>query len=83
MNLGISNQFGQVDLEHLKFPSTMSVDYLRVYQDPRNIQYGCDPDDFPTEAYIKKYVFPFIVNEVYDIDDLYTTGISKRTLIHC
>ncbi|CAL1695574.1 unnamed protein product [Somion occarium] len=55
-NLGMSTNFGEVDLEHLEFPVTMSVDYIRVYQDPAHINYGCDPEDFPTEAYIKQYI---------------------------
>lgn len=56
MNLGMSQNFGSVDLEHLPFPVAMSVDWIRVYQ-PSNAQnYGCEPDDFPTQAYINKYV---------------------------
>ena len=54
MNLGISKKFGAVDFEHLRFPSSMRVDYIRVYQDPDNLNVGCDPPDFPTEAYIKE-----------------------------
>ena len=54
MNLGMSKNFGTVDFEHLMFPSTLRVDYIRVYQDPDNINIGCDPDDFPTEAYINE-----------------------------
>ena len=52
MNLGMSENFGFVDVDHLPFPSTMRVDYVRVYQDPDNKNWGCDPDDFPTAAYI-------------------------------
>ncbi|KAL1668379.1 glycoside hydrolase family 16 protein [Schizophyllum commune] len=55
VNLGSSQNFGPVDFEHLTFPTTMSIDYIRVYQDPDNINYGCDPDDFPTAAYIKQF----------------------------
>ncbi|EPT03887.1 hypothetical protein FOMPIDRAFT_120852 [Fomitopsis schrenkii] len=55
MNLGMSENFGFVDVDHLPFPSTMRVDYVRVYQDPSNKNWGCDPDDFPTAAYINKY----------------------------
>lgn len=55
-NLGMSENFGTVDLTHLTFPTTLKIDYIRVYQDPNNINYGCDPDDFPTEDYINTYV---------------------------
>ena len=52
----MSRNFGYVDLEHLTFPTTMSVDWIRVYQDPDNLNIGCDPEDFPTAAYIEQYV---------------------------
>ena len=53
-NLGMSLNFGEVDLEHLVFPAAMLVDYIRVYQDPKHINIGCDPPDFPTAAYINE-----------------------------
>ncbi|GBE78036.1 beta-glucan synthesis-associated [Sparassis latifolia] len=56
VNLGMSKNFGTVDLEHLPFPATMSIDYIRVYQDPSKINVGCDPKDFPTAAYINQYM---------------------------
>ena len=52
----MSKNFGTVDLAHLTFPTTMKVDYIRVYQDPDNINIGCDPPDFPTEAYINEHI---------------------------
>lgn len=52
MNLGMSQNFGFVDVEHLTFPATMRVDWIRVYQDPSALNIGCDPPDFPTKAYI-------------------------------
>ncbi|KAI0082265.1 beta-glucan synthesis-associated [Panus rudis PR-1116 ss-1] len=55
-NLGMSTNFGEVDLEHLEFPVTMRIDWVRVYQDPDRINYGCDPKDFPTAAYIEQYI---------------------------
>ncbi|KAK9762687.1 hypothetical protein K7432_011341 [Basidiobolus ranarum] len=36
-------------------PVTMNVDYIRVYQDRKSINIGCDPEAFPTAAYIKKH----------------------------
>ncbi|KAF9056531.1 glycoside hydrolase family 16 protein [Panaeolus papilionaceus] len=56
MNLGMSLNFGHVDLEHLVFPTTMRVDWIRVYQPKGNINVGCDPVDFPTAAYINQYI---------------------------
>lgn len=56
MNLGMSHNFGEVDLAHIPFPVHLKVDYIRVYQraDQKNV--GCDPKEFPTEAYINQCV---------------------------
>ncbi|KAG8885362.1 hypothetical protein FRB97_001437 [Tulasnella sp. 331] len=53
-NLGLSHNFGVIDFAGLDllFPVHMSVDYIRVYQDPKNINIGCDPAAFPTADYI-------------------------------
>lgn len=48
----MSNNFGQVDLEHLTFPSQMHVDYIRVYQPRDALNIGCSPDNYPTADYI-------------------------------
>ncbi|KAJ7905030.1 glycoside hydrolase family 16 protein [Mycena leptocephala] len=42
-NLGMSTNFGTVDLEHLTFPTTLKLDYVRVYQYADSINIGCDP----------------------------------------
>ncbi|THH13791.1 hypothetical protein EW146_g6466 [Bondarzewia mesenterica] len=55
-NLGMSENFGTVDLTHLVFPATMYIDYIRVYQPKNARNIGCDPTDFPTEAYINQYM---------------------------
>jgi hypothetical protein len=53
MNLAISEGFGDIDLENLRFPGTLSIDYVRVYQPKNAVNTGCDPKDFPTAEYIK------------------------------
>ncbi|KAJ6519664.1 beta-glucan synthesis-associated protein [Mycena sanguinolenta] len=55
-NLGMSLNFGAVDFDHLTFPAVMRVDYIRVYQPADAINIGCDPKDFPTQAYINQYM---------------------------
>jgi beta-glucanase (GH16 family) len=55
-NLGISEGFGKVDIENLQFPTTMLVDYIRIYQRSDSINIGCDPTDFPTAQYINTYM---------------------------
>ncbi|KAF7324806.1 Beta-glucan synthesis-associated protein [Mycena kentingensis (nom. inval.)] len=69
-NLGISENFGTVDYEHLTFPTTLSIDYIRVYQYPDEINIGCDPPDFPTAEYIATY------QEAYTNPNL-TTWVKK------
>jgi beta-glucan synthesis-associated protein KRE6 len=64
-NLGMSTNFGDVDLEHLTFPAIMRIDYIRVYQPKNAINIGCDPDDFPTAAYINQYVVLFLNCWIY------------------
>ena len=64
MNLGISEAFGQVEYDKLMFPSTMRVDWIRVYQDPKAINIGCDPSAFPTASYISQYV-TLVIDDVH------------------
>jgi hypothetical protein len=52
-NLGFSLNFGDIDFEGLTFPTTMSIDYIRVYQPKNAHNIGCDPPERPTLAYIE------------------------------
>ncbi|TFK43746.1 glycoside hydrolase family 16 protein [Crucibulum laeve] len=56
INLGMSENFGAIDFDHLIFPNHLRVDYVRVYQRADAINIGCSPKDFPTEDYINKYI---------------------------
>uniref|UniRef100_A0A8H7XY82 GH16 domain-containing protein n=1 Tax=Psilocybe cubensis TaxID=181762 RepID=A0A8H7XY82_PSICU len=56
VNLGMSKNFGSIDFEHLTFPTSMRIDYIRVYQDMHRVNIGCDPTDFPTADYINTYI---------------------------
>ncbi|TEB38988.1 beta-glucan synthesis-associated protein [Coprinellus micaceus] len=56
INLGMSQNFGTVDFEHLTFPTTMRVDWVRVYQPKNAANVGCSPKDFPTEEYINNNI---------------------------
>ncbi|KAH0839837.1 glycoside hydrolase family 16 protein [Lanmaoa asiatica] len=56
VNLGMSTNFGVVDLDHLPFPAHLRVDYIRVYQPSNAHNIGCDPKDFPTAEYINTYI---------------------------
>lgn len=56
MNLGMSHNFGTVDLAHIPFPVHLKVDYIRVYQPSGQTNIGCNPKDFPTADYINQYI---------------------------
>ncbi|KAL4081556.1 glycoside hydrolase family 16 protein [Scleroderma yunnanense] len=56
VDLGMSTNFGPVDIDHLPFPVHMRVDYIRVYQPKDNKNIGCDPKGFPTARYINTYI---------------------------
>ncbi|CAA7260065.1 unnamed protein product [Cyclocybe aegerita] len=66
INLGMSENFGTIDFEHLTFPVHMKVDYIRVYQDMYHVNVGCDPPNFPTEQYINQFVH-FRICPVYQV----------------
>ncbi|KAJ7877892.1 beta-glucan synthesis-associated protein-domain-containing protein [Mycena olivaceomarginata] len=51
-----SLNFGFIDFDHLTFPAVMRVDWVRIYQDPDNVQVGCNPADYPTADYINQYM---------------------------
>jgi len=74
-NLGISPNFGFIDFTRLTFPATMRIDYIRVYQPKDQINYGCDPEGFPTDAYIKTLVALFI--EYILVADLSLMKLSR------
>ncbi|KAF9076117.1 glycoside hydrolase family 16 protein [Rhodocollybia butyracea] len=70
----MSTNFGPVDLQHLTFPATMAIDWIRVYQPQTAINIGCDPPGFPTETYINTYL------EAYTNPNLTTwTGDFKKS----
>ncbi|KAK0489149.1 glycoside hydrolase family 16 protein [Armillaria novae-zelandiae] len=80
-NLGMSTNFGDVDLDHLTFPAIMSIDWIRVYQDPNNINIGCNPDDFPTAAYIDTYSEAYNNPNLTTWVDDYGQTIPKNSLV--
>ena len=70
VNLGISPNFGDIEFERLTFPTVMSVDYVRVYQRPEDVNTGCDPDNFPTQSYINQYVSSFSICLSWPVADV-------------
>ncbi|TDL27014.1 glycoside hydrolase family 16 protein, partial [Rickenella mellea] len=79
-NLGFSPNFGAIDYDALQFPTSMLVDYIRVYQpkDAHNI--GCDPTDFPTRAYIETYLEAYTNPNLTSWKDDYKQPVPKNSL---
>lgn len=61
-NLGMSKDFGEVDIENLPFPSTMEIENVRVYQRPNKVNVGCNPPDYPTEQWIACHKERYMTN---------------------
>ncbi|KAI6129754.1 glycoside hydrolase family 16 protein [Pisolithus croceorrhizus] len=56
-NLGMAPSFQEQDFMHLQFPTTMYVDYVRVYQrEGLQNAIGCDPPGHPTASYINAHL---------------------------
>ncbi|KAK7472555.1 hypothetical protein VKT23_000670 [Stygiomarasmius scandens] len=80
-NLGMSRNFGPVDLDHLEFPTRMLIDWIRVYQDQKHINIGCDPEDFPTTEYINTYIEAYTNPNLTTWVDDYKQPIPKNSFL--
>ncbi|KAK7468726.1 hypothetical protein VKT23_003229 [Stygiomarasmius scandens] len=81
INLGMSTNFGTVDLEHLVFPTSMMVDWIRVYQRKDSINIGCDPKEFPTKAYIEQYIEAYTNPNLTTWKDDYKQPFPKNSFL--
>lgn len=55
MNLGLSENWVDVNWAALKFPTVMRIDYIRWYQKDGEELVTCDPPGFETTEYIKNH----------------------------
>ncbi|RXW14474.1 hypothetical protein EST38_g11385 [Candolleomyces aberdarensis] len=81
INLGMSENFGGVDFDHLTLPATMRVDWVRVYQPLREINVGCDPADFPTQAYINENIDAYTNPNLTTWTDDYGKSFPKNRFL--
>ncbi|KAL5521746.1 hypothetical protein ACEPAF_2494 [Sanghuangporus sanghuang] len=81
LNLGMSRNFGEVDEERLTFPTTMKVDWVRVYQRPDEKNIGCDPPDFPTQAYINEYIEAYTNPNLTTWEDDYGQQFPRNSFL--
>jgi beta-glucanase (GH16 family) len=56
LNLGMSGAWGEVQMANLLFPTTMHIDYVRIYQKPGEENITCDPPAYPTTEYIANHM---------------------------
>ncbi|EIW68811.1 hypothetical protein TREMEDRAFT_69207 [Tremella mesenterica DSM 1558] len=63
--MALSNNFANVDFNHMTWPNYLRIDYLRVYQN-KDGTVGCDPADHPTADYIARHA------EVYNNPNITT-----------
>jgi hypothetical protein len=80
-NLGMSANFGKVDLPDLTFPSSMRIDWIRVYQPANAINIGCDPPDFPTAAYINQYIEAYTNPNLTTWKDQFQQPVPKNSFL--
>ncbi|KAJ3550293.1 hypothetical protein NMY22_g568 [Coprinellus aureogranulatus] len=81
INLGMSENFGGVDFDHLTFPATMRVDWIRVYQSGNTINVGCNPKEFPTEDYIKDNLAAYMNPNLTTWTDDYGQPFPKNSYL--
>ncbi|KAH8120019.1 beta-glucan synthesis-associated [Phellopilus nigrolimitatus] len=81
-NLGMSENFGTVDLKHLTFPTSMRIDYIRVYQRSDSKNVGCSPPDYPTEAYINQYLEAYTNPNLTTWKDDYGQPVPKNSFLN-
>ncbi|KAM3077179.1 beta-glucan synthesis-associated protein [Clarireedia jacksonii] len=55
LNLGFSGAWSEILMGDLRFPTTMYVDYVRIYQREGEEMLTCDPPGYPTTQYIKEH----------------------------
>jgi beta-glucanase (GH16 family) len=55
LNLGISSAWGEILMGDLVFPTTMHIDYVRIYQQEGQEIITCDPPGYPTTEYIQNH----------------------------
>jgi beta-glucanase (GH16 family) len=55
INLGISENWVNIDWAALKFPTIMRIDYVRWYQKEGSEMVTCDPPGYETTEYIKNH----------------------------
>ena len=55
LNLGLSESWSWIDWANLTFPTSLRIDYVRIYQPAGSISVTCDPEGFETTEYINAH----------------------------
>lgn len=83
LNLGLSENFGDIDYANLEFPTHMLIDWVRVYQHPDRINIGCDPPGFPTNNYIERYIEAYTNPNITTWEQYGQAPIKNRLVDDC
>lgn len=87
MNLGISESWTSIDFAALYFPTTMHIDYVRLYQREGDESVTCDPPGYETTEYIANHPEAY-TNVNYTVspnamsDEVLTTDFSAEMGFH-
>ncbi|KAJ8071781.1 hypothetical protein OCU04_002095 [Sclerotinia nivalis] len=60
LNLGISGAWSEILIGELRFPTTMYVDYVRIYQREGEESVTCDPEGYETTEYIREHPIAYL-----------------------
>ncbi|KAF7863199.1 hypothetical protein EAF04_007282 [Stromatinia cepivora] len=60
LNLGISGSWSEILIGELRFPTTMYVDYVRIYQREGEESVTCDPEGYETTEYIREHPVAYL-----------------------
>lgn len=83
MNFGVSKNWAYIDWPSIVFPATMSIDYVRVYQDPSKISVTCDPENYPTFDYIQNHLNAYLNPNLTTWEEAGHTFPKNRALGQC
>jgi len=77
LNLGISNNWVNINWTFLDFPAVMRVDYVRLYQPEGAESVTCDPPGYETTEYIAKHP------EAYNNPNYTVSWMFSLRIEHC
>ncbi|KAG2494124.1 hypothetical protein HYH03_007762 [Edaphochlamys debaryana] len=66
--LAMSDNFAPIHPD-VPLPSSMEIDYVRIWQQKEEVNIGCDTPDYPTQAYIDAHRSSYMVSGLDGFED--------------